>query len=140
MNKIYVTCFRLPLLSNATKFSSWTLSGRVFCSVDHLSTPIINNKRVSILFNTRINIPKQSVIFRVQSTQTGADLNTKSDHENSKNENGNTDDKKPKKQSKFKQFYSQYGPLFLVVHLTTVVLWIYFFFIISKQYVTLFDN
>ena len=39
----------------------------------------------------------------------------------------------PKKQSKFKQFYSQYGPLFIVVHLTTVVMWIYGFFLISKQ-------
>ena len=38
-----------------------------------------------------------------------------------------------KKPSKFKQFYSQYGPLFVVVHLTTVVMWIYGFFLISKQ-------
>ena len=38
-----------------------------------------------------------------------------------------------KKQSKFKQFYSQYGPLFIVVHLTTVVMWIYGLFLISKQ-------
>ena len=38
-----------------------------------------------------------------------------------------------KKTSKFKQFYSQYGPIFLVVHLTTVVMWIYGFFLISKQ-------
>lgn len=38
-----------------------------------------------------------------------------------------------KKESKFKQFYTQYGPLFIVVHLTTVVLWIYTFFLISKQ-------
>ena len=41
------------------------------------------------------------------------------------------DKKKPP--SKFKQFYSQYGPMFLVVHLTTVVMWIYGFFLISKQ-------
>ena len=40
----------------------------------------------------------------------------------------------PKKQSKFKQFYSQYGPIFIVIHLITVVLWIYAFFQISKQY------
>ena len=38
-----------------------------------------------------------------------------------------------KRPSKFKQFYSQYGPLFVVIHLTTVVLWIYCFFLISKQ-------
>ena len=40
-----------------------------------------------------------------------------------------------KKTSKFKLFYTQYGPIFLVVHLTTVVMWIYGFFLISKQYV-----
>jgi hypothetical protein len=40
---------------------------------------------------------------------------------------------KKKSPSKFKQFYSQYGPMFLVVHLTTVVIWIYGFFLISKQ-------
>jgi hypothetical protein len=38
-----------------------------------------------------------------------------------------------KKQSKFRQFYAQYGPTFLVVHLTTVVMWIYLFYVISKQ-------
>ena len=38
-----------------------------------------------------------------------------------------------KKQSKFKMFYQQYGPSFLVIHLTTVVAWIYLFFLISKQ-------
>jgi hypothetical protein len=42
------------------------------------------------------------------------------------------DEKKP---SKFKQLYSQYGPLFVVVHLITVVMWIYGFFLISKQLV-----
>jgi hypothetical protein len=39
----------------------------------------------------------------------------------------------PKKVSKFKALYTQYGPLFVVVHLTTVVLWIYGFFLLSKQ-------
>lgn len=43
--------------------------------------------------------------------------------------------KEKKKMSKFKQLYTQYGPTFLVVHLITVVLWIYGFFLISKQYV-----
>lgn len=38
-----------------------------------------------------------------------------------------------KKVSKMKQLYSQYGPLFIVVHLITVVLWISGFFTISKQ-------
>ncbi len=41
----------------------------------------------------------------------------------------------PKKQSKFKTFYTQYGPLFVVVHLTTVVITLYAFFTISKQLV-----
>jgi hypothetical protein len=41
--------------------------------------------------------------------------------------------KQTKKQSKFRQFYAQYGPTFLIVHLTTVVMWIYLFYIISKQ-------
>ena len=51
------------------------------------------------------------------------------------NKEANKDESKepPKKQSKFKQLYSQYGPIFLVVHMTTVVLWIYSFFLISKQ-------
>jgi hypothetical protein len=39
-----------------------------------------------------------------------------------------------KKMSTFKKLYSQYGPLFIVVHLITVVLWIYGFFLVSKQY------
>ena len=38
-----------------------------------------------------------------------------------------------KKPSKFKMFYRQYGPSFLVIHLATVVAWIYLFFLISKQ-------
>jgi hypothetical protein len=41
----------------------------------------------------------------------------------------------PKKKSKFKTFYTQYGPLFVVVHLTTVVITLYAFFTISKQFV-----
>lgn len=41
--------------------------------------------------------------------------------------------KPDKKPSKFKQFYSQYGPMFVVVHLITVAMWIYGFFLISKQ-------
>lgn len=41
--------------------------------------------------------------------------------------------KPDKRPSKFKQFYSQYGPMFVVVHLITVVMWIYGFFLISKQ-------
>lgn len=46
-----------------------------------------------------------------------------------------TDEKNndPKKMSTMKQMYSQYGPLFIVVHLITVVLWISGFFVISKQ-------
>lgn len=50
-------------------------------------------------------------------------------------ESTNVNDSKPKekKQSMFKKLYSQYGPLFVVVHLTTVVIWIYSFFLISKQ-------
>jgi hypothetical protein len=44
-----------------------------------------------------------------------------------------TDQQPPKKMSKFKQLYTQYGPLFIVIHLTTVVMWIYGFFLLSKQ-------
>jgi hypothetical protein len=50
------------------------------------------------------------------------------------NNNSNKEQKTEKKQSKFKLLVTQYGPLFIVVHLTTVVLWIYGFFLISKQY------
>lgn len=44
-----------------------------------------------------------------------------------------TSTKEAKKPSKFSLFYKQYGPMFIVVHLITVVLWIYGFFLISKQ-------
>lgn len=53
--------------------------------------------------------------------------------EKTSQEQTSNDEKPKKKQSKFKMFYSQYGPMFLVVHLTTVVMWIYGFFLISKQ-------
>jgi hypothetical protein len=69
---------------------------------------------------------KQSIVFRSYTT-------------NSKPLSQVTEGKKieepqVKKMSTFKKLYSQYGPLFIVVHLITVVLWIYGFFLISKQY------
>jgi hypothetical protein len=45
----------------------------------------------------------------------------------------NGDKAPPKKMSKFKQLYTQYGPIFIVIHLTTVIMWIYGFFQLSKQ-------
>jgi len=90
---------------------------------------IQGNKKLSLFSHHdkfKINtasIMKSNILYRSFSN-----TSTKYDQESS--------DKKQlseKKPSKFKQFYSQYGPLFVVVHLITVVMWIYGFFLISKQ-------
>lgn len=132
MNKLYLTCYRLPVLTNFAKYSNSSLSRAIYIPIQTNSLfckKIEHRQRppVSIIYSSNLMI-------RFQSTQTDQ---VKSEKETTPTQN---DDKKPKKQSKFKQFYSQYGPLFLVVHLTTVVMWIYFFFLVSKQYVHFFDE
>ncbi|CAF0830075.1 unnamed protein product [Brachionus calyciflorus] len=83
-------------------------------SVDSFASlrPILNSRNILFREYTTENINQKS---EIKSSQTG-ELQSQ-----------------PKKMSKFKQFYTQYGPIFLVVHLITVVLWIYGFFLISKQ-------
>ena len=86
------------------------------------SNPNLCTNNTSAILMKQIN-KQSSLIYRLQSNSPGQPENTV---------NQTTNEKKP---SKFKQFYTQYGPLFVVVHLITVVLWIYGFFLISKQYV-----
>jgi len=76
---------------------------------------------------TSLNKGHKNLIFRSVST-----TNAPYKADENKTEKEKKDEKKP---SKFKQLYSQYGPLFVVVHLITVVMWIYGFFLISKQLV-----
>ncbi len=72
-----------------------------------------------------LNSGHRNLIFRPIST-----TNVTSGLAENNSEQTKKDEKKP---SKFKQLYSQYGPLFVVVHLITVIMWIYGFFLISKQ-------
>ena len=114
------------------------------CSINHTRNFSIE-KRGSILLNN--NFPKadygslivkndfknkiNSIFIRFQSID-----GNKSDQQDTNIKTDKSDNPQPvKKPSKFKQFYSQYGPIFVVVHLITVVLWIYGFFLISKQLV-----
>ena len=73
----------------------------------------------SILFYNQLNF----------FSKTSININDMSKLRNMKNNNSEPS----KKQSKFKQSITQYGPIFIVIHLTTVVMWIYLFFLISKQ-------
>jgi len=89
--------------------------------IEQVTKPILMPKILSENVHS-----KQSIVFRSYAT-------------NSKPLSQVTQGKKIeetqlKKISTFKKLYSQYGPLFIVVHLITVVLWIYGFFLISKQY------
>lgn len=116
-------------LSNSYKLYSLNQISRLLSTTSDFSQKRqiqIKPERLVILSNPMLRTQKQSLIIRQLTTQ-------KETKEEAKKEENEAE--KPKKQSKFKQFYSQYGPLFLVVHFTTVVLWIYFFFLISKQYV-----
>lgn len=128
MNKLYLTCYRLPVLTNIAKYSNSSLSRAISIPIQTKSLFHKKNEQyqrpVSILYSSSSQINLSNLFVRFQSTQT---------EQAKSEETTQNEDKKPKKQSKFKQFYSQYGPLFLVVHLTTVVMWIYFFFLISKQ-------
>jgi hypothetical protein len=107
--------------------------------VEHSFLPKINSIFNSNFLFTSSNSQNQNVTyFRYLTTTTANRRQTYNDEKNSKEneqseESSSSSSKTKKPPSKFKQFYSQYGPMFLVVHLTTVVMWIYGFFLISKQ-------
>lgn len=106
-------------LNNFPKFSSY------FSSSSSLKNPLISKKLclVNHSYSSHINpINKngKSLLFRRYTNEIKDSKETKSEQA-------------PKKMSKFKQFYTQYGPTFLIIHMITVVLWIYGFFLISKQ-------
>ena len=65
--------------------------------------------------------------FLCDKVKTKSEEKTKADSEKMSGE------EKGKKPSKFKVFYRQYGPSFLVIHMSTVVAILYVFFLISKQ-------
>lgn len=149
MNTFYLTCdkrlsFLLKNLAKNSNLNIRTLVRSTSCapliqqaksSQLKLCQPIERRPVfVSILYSSR-RIDTSLEIRRLLSTQKPADqaADSASSASESAQDKKNDDGKKAKKQSKFKQLYTQYGPLFLVVHLTTVVMWIYFFFIVSKQ-------
>ena len=110
--------------------SSFRLSARPTLVQSHFLTTKSENtsSKSSLIFSTRqVNVKsslpyiKNSTFVRFYTAETAA------------KEGAESTAKAAKKPSKFKQFYSQYGPLFIVIHLTTVVLWIYGFFLLSKQ-------
>lgn len=115
--------------------------GSRLCYYNQLSNKIFTSTAVSSLnvgssvrsnqpteLPNRLTLTPKSILF-----QTGKSTNMNVLVQFYSTANGSQQENPPKKASKFKQLYTQYGPLFLVVHLTTVVLWIYFFFLISKQ-------
>ena len=118
------------LLSN--KLSSTFLNQTKYLSTQHLLNNKFSNLNRKNLNNNRVIIIESPLIFKYQFKK---DFHTNSvlfEMVNDKNSIKETV-KSTKKQSKFRQFYAQYGPTFLVVHLTTVVMWIYLFYVISKQ-------
>jgi hypothetical protein len=84
----------------------------------------------SSLFCKRIYYLTNSKFYPSQKSKIKASLNTSYCQAMTTD---SQEKEKPKKISKFKMFYQQYGPSFVIIHLTTVVAWIYLFYIISKQ-------
>lgn len=118
------------LLTN--KLSSTFLNQTKYLSTQYLLNNKFSNLNRKNLNNNRVIIIESPLIFKYQFKK---DFHTNSilfEMVNDKNSIKETV-KSTKKQSKFRQFYAQYGPTFLVVHLTTVVMWIYLFYVISKQ-------
>jgi hypothetical protein len=109
--------FKPNLLSLTSK--NWSL---IYARPFNMSTKISNNIRD----------------FSSSTGQTSASDGVQSKAKESANEQEDKNKKQTKKKSKFSVFYAQYGPAFLVIHLTTVVLWIYGFFLVSKQYAIAF--
>lgn len=121
--RFYTKQFRYATSSCYTQ-----LSDRQFSS----DVKFRKSKKISLFLPVRteqhllvnLNRNQTNLIYRLLST------NAESTNNNKIDETTGDDKKKP---TKFKQLYTQYGPLFVVVHLITVVMWIYGFFLISKQ-------
>jgi hypothetical protein len=130
-----VVCLRkISTISTQPSSSSSSMSNRR--RVEHSFLPNLNSILNSNFLFTSGNNQNPSVAYFRYLTTTTTNRQMDKDEKNSKqNEQGedSSSSKTKKPPSKFKQFYSQYGPMFLVVHLTTVVMWIYGFFLISKQ-------
>ena len=110
----------------------------VFSPVTLLNTILLKNskftKSLSLLFNRSTKIYYYSTNSKFNAIQTSKNknylfLNTYQ----AMTTNALEKKEEPKKVSKFKMAYQQYGPSFVVIHLVTVVAWIYFFYFISKQ-------
>lgn len=127
MNNICLRCLTYQNLCNRIKLCSCVYGSKlIYFPHANKDLSIKHSLNVSFLMTMQMKPLHQKLVFRRNSTHLGPTDEPKNVVESSK-------EKDSKKQSKFKQFYSQYGPLFIVVHLTTVVLWIYFFYIVSKQ-------
>lgn len=118
----------LILNSSKSKLLYLNQINRLLSSVTNEKTTLFksdksNQSIFSVSYNQKFLLQPfdKSILTRLLSTES---QQVKSEQEPKPN---------AKKQSKFKQFYTQYGPMFLVVHLTTVVMWIYGFYLISKQ-------
>ena len=116
----------LPILQSTTnaKLNSSFLSPQIL-----ILSNINRNQNLTFL-NKNITINSYKLLYTTSSSSFSS---SSQEQKGEGKEEGDTSNKQKKPQSKFKQFYSQYGPIFLVVHLTTVVMWIYGFFLISKQ-------
>ena len=100
------------------------------------TTTLDKLKQVQSPANALLVSPRLSIQTELcQSRYFTTNMLLKADAPASSEQKENTEPKK--KPSKFKIFYTQYGPIFLVVHFTTVVMWIYGFFLISKQYLNI---
>ena len=128
---MYLSCNHQQLLL-VNKLSSTYLNQTKYLSTQYLLSNKFSNLNRKNLNNNRVIIIESPLVFKYQFKK---DFHTNSilfEMANDKNSIKETV-KSTKKQSKFRQFYAQYGPTFLVVHLTTVVMWIYLFYVISKQ-------
>lgn len=117
-SKVYLNnlIFKFPG-KNSFKFSS-SYSSNLNSSSNLKKNFLISSKYSNQILSFKES--KKSLLFRRYTTQINESKNPKNEQST-------------KKMSKFKEFYSQYGPTFLIVHLITVVMWIYGFFLISKQ-------
>ena len=120
-------------------------SFRPLPSIQRLNTKIFSSSLLQSSSRERfcsasaINCAHSSLIlsrnqFNIQITRFKSSTNRSDEESQRQPPESPTTIKPSKKPSKFKQFYSQYGPIFIMIHLTTVVLWIWGFFMLSKQY------
>jgi hypothetical protein len=128
---MFLSCNHQQLLLT-NKLSSTYLNQTKYLSTQYLLSNKFSNLNSKNLNNKRVIEIKSPLLLKYQFKKdfyTNSILLEMASDRNSIKETV----KSPKKQSKFRQFYAQYGPTFLVVHLTTVVMWIYLFYVISKQ-------